>query len=82
MAARELNGYGRCDGCGNDFIGCVGLYHCPYGCEQPETFYCADCGDVEVQNDGDECAECKVKFQRQQGRMKSLVNMLFGRGAA
>lgn len=35
MSARELNGYGRCDGCGADFFACVGVYTCRYGCEEP-----------------------------------------------
>jgi len=74
--ARELNGKGTCEGCGHNFIGCVDLYTCPYGCEEPETFYCGECGDVEVAHDGDDCAECKAKFQRQQRRSVAFIKML------
>lgn len=35
--ARELDGFGRCPGCGADFSACVGVYHCAYGCEEPRV---------------------------------------------
>lgn len=33
--ARELNGYGKCEGCGTDYSAAAYVYHCEQ-CDEPE----------------------------------------------